>query len=85
MTNFSTDKSSNQTQEGFSMPLAGAMLMAFLGAIVVGSSFYVISFCPLPASVAPVMGFKGGACWGAVVGALAGLVLGFLTDEKHFD
>ena len=88
MTNPSTSKSFDKKQahsEGLSMPIAAAMLMALLGALVVGASFVVIKFCPLPVSVAPVMGFGGGACWGAVVGAISGLVLGFLTDEKHFE
>lgn len=80
-----SNSSTNHASQGISMPLAGALVMALAGAVVSGASFYVIKYWPLPASVVPVMGWEGGACWGAVVGALSGLVLGFLTDEKHFD
>jgi hypothetical protein len=87
MSNFSTNRLVNQTNgaaKGISQPLAGAILMSVAGALVVGASFYVIQYWPLPVSVAPVMGFAGGACWGLIVGAISGIVLGFLTDENHF-
>ncbi len=49
------------------------------------SSFEVIKHWPLPVSVAPYFGWKMGALWGLVVGAVSGLVLGFCTDDSHFD
>ncbi len=85
MTNTSTKRTASENSQALAMPLAGALLMSLVGAVVVGASFCVIKYWPLPASVAPVMGFEGGACWGAVVGALSGLVIGYLIDEKHFD
>jgi hypothetical protein len=72
------------TQTGMGLPMAAMLLMAFLGAIVVGGSFEIIKHWPLPASITPYMGFSGGAWWGLVVGAISGWVLGFLTDENSF-
>lgn len=67
-----------------STALLAAMLVGVLSALVVGFSFEVIKYWPLPASVAPALEFQEGLYWGAVVGGLTGLILGFLTDEKHF-
>ncbi|HND08367.1 MAG TPA: hypothetical protein PKN86_22465 [Candidatus Obscuribacter sp.] len=68
-----------------SLPVAAMFYMAVFSALIVGGSFEVIKYWPLPVSVVPVMGFKGGAIWGAVAGGLFGLILGFVTDEKHFE
>lgn len=68
-----------------SLPLAAMFYMAVFSALIVGGSFEVIKHWPQPISVVPYFGFKGGLMWGAVVGALAGLVLGFLTDDQHFE
>jgi hypothetical protein len=75
----------NATKSGFPFPASAMVVSALVSALVVGLSFVVIKYWPLPVSVAPYFGFKIGALWGLVVGAISGLVLGFITDEKHFD
>ena len=70
--------------QGLGLPSLAALMMAIVCALVVGASFVVIKYWPLPASVAPYMGFTSGCWWGAVVGGITGLVLGFLVDDKHF-
>lgn len=67
------------------LPLLAAIVVGFTSALVVAFSFEVIKYWPLPASVAPALGFNQGLWWGAIVGAISGLALGFLTDDKHFD
>lgn len=67
-----------------STPLLGALLTGIMSAIVVGFSFEVIKYWPLPASVTPALTFQEGLWWGAIVGGLIGLILGFLTDDSHF-
>jgi hypothetical protein len=69
---------------GSSFPLQAAFYMAILGAVVVGFSFEVIKYYPLPASVDPYFDGWTGSIWGAIVGAISGLVLGYLTDDNHF-
>jgi hypothetical protein len=76
---------SNATKSGTSFPVAAMIVIALVAAVVSGASFWIIKYWPLPASVAPYFGFKMGALWGLVVGAVSGLVLGFCTDETHFD
>jgi hypothetical protein len=66
------------------LPSAAMVVIGLISALVSGASFFVIRYWPLPVSVAPYFGFTGGALWGLVVGAVSGLVLGFLTDESHF-
>jgi hypothetical protein len=44
----------------------------------------VIRVWPQPASVAPYFGGRIGLIWGLVVGALFGLILGYLVDDAHF-
>jgi len=70
---------------GVPMPLAGALLVGSVSSIVVATSFWIITKWPLPVSVEPMVDFPGGLVWGAVVGGITGLVIGFLTDDKHFD
>lgn len=71
-------------EKGMGLPLEAMILMSLLSAVIVGFSFVVIKYWPLPASVSPYMGFNGGFCWGLVVGAISGFVLGYLVDETHF-
>lgn len=73
-----------QVNKGIGLPSAAMVVLGFAGAIVSGLSFVIIRYWPLPLSVAPYFGFKQGALWGLVVGAAFGLVLGFLTDDSHF-
>ena len=68
-----------------SLPVAAMFFMAVVSALIVGASFEVIKYWPVPVSVVPYFGFKGGAMWGLVAGGLAGLILGFLTDDSHFE
>ena len=70
---------------GLPMPLAGALLVGIAGALITATSFWFITIWPLPVSVEPMQDFNGGLVWGGVIGAIAGLVLGFLVDEKHFE
>jgi hypothetical protein len=78
------DKNQNQQGEVFSLPVLATLIIGTLTGIVSGASFHLIKYWPLPASVAPYFGFKDGFLWGAVIGGVSGLVLGFLTDDKHF-
>ncbi len=71
--------------EVFSLPVLATVVIGILTGIVSGASFVIIKYWPLPASVAPYFGFKEGFVWGAVIGGVSGLVLGFLTDDKHFN
>ncbi|MBZ0188661.1 MAG: hypothetical protein K8F91_20615 [Candidatus Obscuribacterales bacterium] len=69
---------------GMNFPINAMLVMAVLGALVSGFSFEIIKYWPLPVSVEPYFGFEIGWIWGATVGAVTGLVLGYLTDERHF-
>lgn len=77
-------KENTQKENGFSLPIWAMFFMAGLSAIIVGASFEVIKFYPLPQSVEPYLNFGGGAIWGLIIGAISGLVIGFLTDDSHF-
>ncbi|HIA54596.1 MAG TPA: hypothetical protein EYN91_21340 [Candidatus Melainabacteria bacterium] len=74
-----------EKNDGPSLPLNAMFIMAALGFVIVGASFEVIKYYPLPASVDPYFDWVTGGCWGLVVGAVAGLVLGYLTDDKYFE
>jgi thiamine transporter ThiT len=65
-------------------PVLAAVVVGILSALVVGYSFVVIKYWPQPASVIPALSFVEALWWGAIVGALTGFILGFLTDDKHF-
>jgi hypothetical protein len=70
---------------GTSLPVAAMFVIGIISALVVAGSFEVIKVWPLPASIVPMFDWKGGLAWGLIVGAVSGLVIGFITDEKHFD
>jgi hypothetical protein len=67
-----------------STPVLAALVVGFFSAIIVAFSFEVIKYWPLPASVAPALNFEQGLWWGAIVGGITGLIMGFLTDDSHF-
>lgn len=60
-------------------------MAGLLGGLIVGASFWIINYWPLPPSVAPYFGFREGFIWGGVVGFCFGSILGFLTDDTHFE
>jgi len=74
------DKKTNNVN----MPIVGMLILGILGAVIVSASCAVISHWPLPVSVVPYFGGAQGFWWGAVVGAITGLIIGYLVDEKHF-
>jgi len=74
-----------EKNDGPSLPLNAMFIMAALGFVVVGGSFEVIKYYPLPASVDPYFDGITGGYWGLVVGAIVGLVIGYLTDDKYFE
>jgi hypothetical protein len=76
---------SNTTKSGSSFPVWSMIFIALIAAVVSGASFVVIKYWPIPISIAPYFGFKMGALWGLIAGAVSGLVLGFCTDDIHFD
>jgi len=67
-----------------SLALAAMAVIGLISAVVVAGSFYVISYWPLPVSVAPLLTPNEGFAWGLVAGGVVGLVIGWLTDDKHF-
>lgn len=80
----SVDKNSG----GLSVPILGMLTMALAGGLIVGSSFYVITIWPMPISVAPYFEdnlFGTGFTWGFFVGGLMGWIIGYMTDETHFN
>lgn len=77
-------KEKTQAENGFTLPIWAMVFMSLLAAALVGASFEVIKFYPLPVSVEPYLNFSGGAVWGLIAGAISGFVLGFLTDDSHF-
>jgi hypothetical protein len=76
-------KDDNQNQ--MSMPILGMLLMGVLGALIVAAQTEVVKYWPMPCSIAPYFGPEVGFWWGLIVGGVAGLVVGFLVDEKHFN
>lgn len=70
---------------GLSLPIQMMIIFAILGAVVVPACFTVVNYWPQPVSVVPYFGWKTALWWGVIVGGLNGLVLGFLTDDSHFE
>jgi hypothetical protein len=73
-----------QKTEGLSLPIVGMLILGILGAITVAACFVVIRSWPLPESVAPYFGGRIGFVWGGIVGAVTGLIIGYLVDDQHF-
>lgn len=69
---------------GLGLPTTAMVVIGLVSGVIVGLSMIVIKYYPLPASVVPYFGFRMGFAWGAIVGGVSGLILGFLTDDKHF-
>lgn len=65
-------------------PTQTMFIMAIAGALLSGGSFWIINYWPKPVSVVPYFGFWEGAIWGLCAGAVVGLVIGYLTDDDHF-
>ena len=76
--------SKHDSSDGFSFPIAAMLVIGVASALVTGASFWIITRWPLPASVEPYYNFHPGWVWGAVIGGVSGLVIGYLTDERHF-
>jgi hypothetical protein len=68
-----------------SMPIQGMLLVGSLGGLVTAAGLEVVKYWPLPVSVDPYFGPGTGFVWGVVVGGITGLVIGYLTDERHFN
>jgi hypothetical protein len=77
-------KDNSESKSGIGLPSAAMVFVALISALVSGASFEIINYWPLPVSVVPYFGFREGALWGLVVGAVSGLILGFCTDDSHF-
>jgi Na+/proline symporter len=77
------NKKSDNGEQNF--PLMAGVMAGLLGGLIVGASFWIINYWPLPPSVAPYFGFKEGFLWGGVIGFSFGSIIGFLTDDKHFE
>jgi hypothetical protein len=78
---------SSKTQnsgDGVSLPIFGCLTMGLLTGLVSGFSFEIIKYWPQPVSVVPALDFGQGFLFGAVIGAVSGLVIGFVTDDNHF-
>lgn len=65
-------------------PVIAGVVIGVVSALVVGASFKIINYWPLPPSVAPYFGFRMGAVWGAIAGFVFGSIIAFLTDDRHF-
>ncbi len=73
------------SKDEVSLPVLGMVVVGVSGAIVTAASCEVIKYWPLPVSVTPYFGWQEGLSWGLIVGALVGLVIGYLMDEEHFN
>jgi hypothetical protein len=78
------DNTKNSQSGGLGLPLAAMVIIGLITGLVAGASFEIIKVWPLPVSVVPALNFGQGFAFGAVIGAVSGLVLGFCTDDRHF-
>ena len=69
---------------GIPYPIQTMIVVGLLSGVIVGLSFVFVPVIPLPQATVPMFDFKGGFIWGLVCGGITGLVMGFLTDDKHF-
>lgn len=77
----------NGKSSGIPFPIQTMIVFGIASAIVVGLSFNVIIYWPLPIAVAPYFEdalFPTGAVWGLIVGGFVGWLIGHLSDESHF-
>lgn len=75
-------------EKELSQPVFAMMVMGIASSLLVGASFATIVHWPLPVSIAPYFEdnlFGAGMAWGLVAGCIFGWILGYLTDEKHFE
>jgi hypothetical protein len=77
----------NGKSGGIPFPIQTMLAMGLAGAVLVGFSFQVIIYWPVPVAVAPYFEdslFQTGATWGFIVGGFVGWLIGHLSDESHF-
>ena len=74
-----------EKKEAVNLPIVGMLLMSSISMVLVGLSFMVIRYWPVPASVAPYFGGRIGVAWGLIVGAIMGLIIGYCVDDSHFE
>lgn len=75
----------NQKNEaGMSLPMIGMFLVGIPAAVIVAASTEVINFWPLPPPVAPYFGWTEGVWWGLIPGAVVGMFIGWMVDERHY-
>lgn len=80
-----TPDKKDKKDEPISNALLAMMVCSVVGAVMVAASFWVINYWPLPVAVAPYYDWNVGLLWGFIVGGSFGWVIGWMTDEKHFN
>ena len=74
-----------ESNSEMSLPVIGMLLLGILGALIVAGQCEIINHWPQPVSIAPYFGGEVGFWWGLIIGSAVGLLIGFITDEKHYD